>query len=191
MAFLKRRLRRLGFDARIFSYRSVSRDLRQNAARLQQYLALLPADRVHFVGHSLGGLVIRALFHFHAPPPGRIVTLGTPHRGCQVAATLSRNPWLRRLLGRGMQALLARELETWPPPRELGAIAGDLSVGAGRLVVPHLPIPNDGTVTAAETFLPEAADRITLRVSHLGMLLSPEVARQTAGFLRSGRFDHG
>ncbi|HLQ27281.1 MAG TPA: alpha/beta fold hydrolase [Acidiferrobacterales bacterium] len=192
MAVLKRRLQRQGFDARIFSYKSVTRDLRQNAAGLQQYLALLPAARIHFVGHSLGGLVIRALFHFYPrQPPGRIVTLGTPHRGNQVAAKLSRYAWLRPIIGYGMQALLAGELEIWhPPPREIGVIAGNLSLGAGRLVVPHLSRPNDGTVKVAETHLPGAADHITLKVSHFGMLFSPQVARQTAHFLRSGRFDH-
>ena len=192
MAILKQRLRRQGFDVRIFSYKSVAHDLRQNAAGLQQYVAMLHAAPVHLVGYSLGGLVIRALLHFHPEqPPGRIVTFGTPHLGSQVAVKLSHYAWGHRLLGCGIQALLARELDLWrPPAREFGIIAGNLSIGAGRLVVPGQRAPNDGTVAVAETCLPGAADNITLKVSHFGMLFSPQVARQIACFLRSGRFDH-
>jgi pimeloyl-ACP methyl ester carboxylesterase len=192
MAVLKRCLQRRGFDVRVFSYRSVTRDLQQNAAGLQEYVAALRAAPVHFVGHSLGGLVIRALFHFHPQqPPGRIVTLATPHRGNHAAAQLSRYAWLRPTIGYGVQALLAGELERWhSPPREIGVIAGSLSLGAGRLVVRRMSGPNDGTVLVAETRLPGAADHITLKVSHFGMLFSPQVARQTAHFLRFGRFDH-
>jgi pimeloyl-ACP methyl ester carboxylesterase len=184
-------LQRRGFDVRVFSYKSVTRDLRQNAAGLQQYVAAWRAAPIHFVGHSLGGLVIRALFHFHPQqPPGRIVTLGTPHRGNQVAAQFSHSARLRSVIGYGIQALVAGELESWPPPpREIGVIAGTLSLGAGRLVVRRMSGPNDGTVLVAETRLPGATDHITLKVSHFGMLFSPQVGRQTACFLRSGRFD--
>ena len=70
-------------------------------------------------------------------------------------------------------------------------LAGTLSVGLGRVFAPDLPKPNDGAVTTAETRLAAACDRIELRVSHTGMVLSRPVARQVGAFLREGRFEHG
>jgi hypothetical protein len=82
----------------------------------------------------------------------------------------------------------ARRVRRWADPaRPLGVIAGNRSLGIGRLFA-RFSEPNDGTVAVRETQLDGAADRITLPVSHLGMMASPEVASQTAHFLREGRF---
>jgi len=51
-----------------------------------------------------------------------------------------------------------------------------------------LPEENDGTVAVSETRMPGATDHIVLPVSHLGMLLSARVARETGSFLTQGRF---
>jgi hypothetical protein len=69
-----------------------------------------------------------------------------------------------------------------------GVIAGSMSVGMGRIVARGLPVPNDGVVTIDETRLACATDHIVLPVSHSAMLLSKQVARQTAAFLNNGRF---
>ena len=85
MFLLARRLRRHGFAVHAFSYPSARADLTANAARLARFLDALDAATVHLVGHSLGGILIRALFHFHPNrKPGRIVTLATPHGGSRV-----------------------------------------------------------------------------------------------------------
>jgi pimeloyl-ACP methyl ester carboxylesterase len=190
LEWLRRRLAREGYDARLFGYRTVKDSFAQNAARLAAFADGLDAAKLHFVGHSLGGLVIRALLA-SAPPArlGRIVTLGTPHNGSFVAARFARYRGGGPMMGRGIGALLAGRPHEWPrPPCELGIIAGDLGLGLGRLVAPDLPSPHDGTVAVVETQFVGAADHITLHVSHLGMLVSPAVARQTVCFLRSGRF---
>ena len=46
----------------------------------------------------------------------------------------------------------------------------------------------DGTVGVSETRLPGATDHIVLPVSHMGLLVSPRVARETGLFLQNGRF---
>jgi pimeloyl-ACP methyl ester carboxylesterase len=190
LGLLARRLARDGYDARLFGYRTVRGSLAENATRLAAFSHGIDVARLHFVGHSLGGLIIRALLA-SAPPDrlGRIVTLGTPHNGSFVATRFARYPGGSAMVGRGIAGLMAGEPRVWAcPPCELGVIAGDFGLGLGRLVAPDLPSPHDGTVAVAETQFDGAADHITLRVSHLGMLVSPAVARQTACFLRSGRF---
>lgn len=190
LGLLTHRLAREGYDARLFGYPTVRASLAENAERLSAFVRRVDAQRLHFVGHSLGGLVIRALLALEPPDRlGRVVTLGTPHNGSFVAQRFARWPGGRRMMGRGIGAMLAGEPQAWPlPPCELGVIAGDFGLGLGRLVAPDLPSPHDGTVAVAETRVDGVADHITLRVSHLGMLLSPAVARQTACFLRSGCF---
>ncbi len=97
MCLLRRRLGKAGFATQRFSYPTVRSDIAANAARLQQFLSGLDADTVHFVGHSLGGLLILRLFaDFPEQRPGRIVLLGTPYAGSATARNLARRAWGRR-----------------------------------------------------------------------------------------------
>lgn len=183
---LGRRLRHLGWEPRLFSYTSVRDDPAISVQRLREFLQSLHPSTVHLVGHSLGGLLIRAALGQAARlPAGRVVTLGTPHAGSHVSN------WLRRhRMGVAVGhagALLENKLPPWDGRRELGSIAGDLGAGLGRLV-PGLGHPNDGTVAVAETRLEAMTDHICLPVSHTGLLLSAQVARQCDAFLRCGRF---
>ena len=61
-SLLRHRLRRCGYDCRQFSYHSLLRTPAQNAERLQAVLQKIDADVVHFVAHSLGGVVLHHLF---------------------------------------------------------------------------------------------------------------------------------
>ena len=192
--WLRRRLaQELDADARAFSYPSVAADASANARALTKYLSALSADRLHLVGHSLGGLVILKAFErepaLHARlPPGRIVLLGSPVRGSRTARNLASWPFGRKIMGRSIheEVLTARERQ-WDGARQLGVIAGDLGFGLGRLVG-SLRGPSDGTVLVEETLLEGARDRVVLRVSHMGMLFSAAVARAAGAFLSTGRF---
>jgi len=189
LVLLAWRLRRAGFTVHIFSYASVRSDLRANAGHLQRYLTMLPAEEVHLVGHSLGGILIRALHHYYPQQrPGRIVTLASPHQGSIAAQTLARSAIGRRMLGRSVVPLLEGQPQGWPvPKREIGIIRGSHALGLGRLLT-RLTIPNDGVLTEAETELAGAAGHVAVPASHSGLLLSREAVRQVSAFLRSGRF---
>ncbi|MCW8972776.1 MAG: alpha/beta fold hydrolase [Gammaproteobacteria bacterium] len=188
MYLLRRRLQKAGYAVYQFSYRSVAGTLEENARQLNAFVQEFEGETVHFVAHSLGGLVVRRLFHdFPHQRPGRIVTLGTPHSGSYVANRLSRSGLFRKLLGCSLVPL-SGELYPWPGDRELGSIAGSLSVGVGWLVR-DLSRPNDGTVAVAETRLEGMTDHLVVHTSHMAMLLSKKVAGQTLHFLRHGRFD--
>ncbi|MCR4300401.1 MAG: alpha/beta fold hydrolase [Sulfuricaulis sp.] len=190
LTVLGRQLRRQGFKIYIFSYPSVRSDLIDNAARLSRFLETLDADTVHLVGHSLGGILIRALFQNHPrQKPGRVVTLGTPHGGSRVAAHLSQHVIWRRVMGKGTAQLLAAVPQQWAaPPCDVGAICGTRSLGIGRFLVRHLPRPNDGLLTVKESAYPAALEHLALPVSHTGMLFSRTVARQVGAFLKHGHF---
>lgn len=188
MAVLQRRLCECGFDARRFSYYSARLSPAQNAVRLNDFLWTVHSPVVHFVCHSLGGLVVRHLFsRFPEQRPGRVVTLGTPHRGSFVAARLARIRPFRLLLGASLREGLLGEAPPWQDARALAVIAGTRSLGTGELVS-GLPKPNDGTVAVIETELPGMRTHVQLPVTHTGLLVSPIVAHYVCEYLKSGAF---
>ena len=188
MTALRRWLSRHGFRVVLFSYPAVTADLATNAATLDRFLARVPGERVHLVGHSLGGLVILTLLQ-RCPParPGRVVLLGSPVAGCVAADGLARCTWGRALLGRSLPQWTPASAASALAVREVGMIAGNLGRGLGGLVT-RFPGPHDGAVTVEETRLPGLADHLVLPVGHSGMLLSRAVAAGIARFLRHGRF---
>jgi pimeloyl-ACP methyl ester carboxylesterase len=192
MQLQRRYLARMGFDTACYSYPSVRYTLTENADRLAQFARTLAVPTIHWVGHSLGGLVIlRMLERESALPPGRIVLAGVPYGDSYAGRILAGSALGARALGRSVREWLDMPKPTQFPGREIGVIAGTRSVGLGRVFARGLPQPNDGAVTLAETRLAAACDRIELPVTHTGMLLSRRVARQTGAFLRDGRFDRG
>jgi len=191
MAMLRRRLNRMDLAASCYSYPSMRRSLTENADHLARFARSLHAPHVHWVGHSLGGLVVlRMLQREPALPPGRIVLLGVPYQDGHTQGTLVASGIGERLLGRSMREWREIARPEKFPGREIGVVAGSLSMGLGRLVARGLPVPNDGSVTVAETEMAATCDRIVLPVSHSSMLFSRLVARQIGVFLRTGRFDH-
>jgi len=187
MSLLRKRLKKCGFRPVQFSYPTVRCNLEDNAARLQRYVKQLDADTVHFVAHSLGGLLLRQFFHDYPDQrPGRVVTLGTPHTGSQVAIRMGNNPFGKFLLGKSFLHGLQGGVPAWRGERELAVFAGRVSVGVGRLIQ-QLPKPNDGTVAVQETLLPGMTKHQVSDTTHMGLLFSSEVAKAVCEFLRNGK----
>lgn len=144
---------------------------------------------VHYVGHSLGGLLIRAYLQEHRPRNlGRVVLLGTPNQGTAIVDRF-RDHWWMKLLGPTTNALgtdsksFPNSLE--PPWYPVGVIAGVANRGYNE---PWLPGADDGLVTVEATMLEGMSDFIVIRTGHGFMRYDPEVARQTISFLNDGQF---
>jgi pimeloyl-ACP methyl ester carboxylesterase len=188
---LRLHLRAQGFDARPFAYASMRESLADNARRLAEFALSLGAPRLHFVGHSLGGLIVwRTLIDQAELPPGRAVLLGSPVLGSHAARRFAQHGLGQTLLGRSIRELIEGEVPAASPPRELGVIAGSLAIGLGQVVAPDLPRPNDGVVAVSETLVAGAADRIVLPLTHTALVIAGGAARQAGHFLRHGRFRH-
>lgn len=189
MAALKRRLEPLGLRVASFGYHSVTRSLADNAAALADFIERMPGDRVHLIGHSLGGVLIRdALARSALQRIGRVVCLGSPLRGSRTAARLARLPGGRAAIGKCLAEHNDRGgFQSWGTPVEVGSIAGRVPLGFGRLLGPF-PEPNDGTVAVAETTVEGLRDHVVLPVSHVALLWSTLVAEQVEYFLVHGRF---
>jgi pimeloyl-ACP methyl ester carboxylesterase len=172
-----------------FRYASLRRTLGENAASLSRACDALPGEMVHFVGHSLGGIVVLTMLERCGwTRPGRVVALGSPFLGSAVARARLGGRLFSALLGRGVQeAAWTVDRAPWTGPQEIGVIAGSVPFGLGALLA-RIEKPHDGTVTVAETRLPGAADHAVVPVTHTALLLSPTVADLTGRFLRTGRF---
>jgi triacylglycerol lipase len=149
------------------------------------------SGRVHFVTHSLGGVMVRAYLAAHPMPQvGRVVMLAPPNHGSEYVDIAGEWTLFRAVLGP-----TATQLGTAPTslpnrlPRadfELGVIAGTGSINPlGRALIPGI---SDGTVSVTSTRLDGMRDFIELPVSHTFIMRNPEVAQQTIRFLRAGSF---
>ena len=151
------------------------------------------APRLHFVTHSMGGIVLRCYLRDHPLPNlGRVVMLAPPNAGSELADRLKPTRLYRTVNGPAGQQLgtagLPRELGPWPAGAgELGIIAGDRSLNP--LFSSWLPGPSDGKVTVASTRLEGMTDFITVRSSHTWLAWRSDVIRQIRAFLHSGRFN--
>jgi pimeloyl-ACP methyl ester carboxylesterase len=188
MSWLARQLRKAGYDVRRFSYPSIRGELRDNVERLKRFVDSLSGDRVHFVCHSMGGLLVHEFFRqYPEQRPGRIVALGTPFNGSWTARRVRELRLPRWTLGKTLLSLLSRENVNWDGSCSLGIIAGTYSLGIGT-VLGKIPSGSDGTVTVEETKLSGATAHITAPLNHFGLLISPAVFRQVDCFLRQGHF---
>jgi len=182
------RLRKAGFQTHCFSYPSVYKTPAQNARLFARFARSVSADKVHFVAHSLGGIVLMHYFHENKETrPGRVVMLGSPVKGSSNAKIINNLPLFRLALGESIEQGLLGDIPAWGNQRQLGMIAGSKSLGVGNLLG-RSHAPNDGAVLIEETRIPQLADHITLPVSHSGMLLSAKVSEQIIHFIENGYF---
>lgn len=192
MSLLKKRLRSRGYTVHQFRYRMVTRDLAHNRDRLRDFIARQQTDKVHLIGHSLGGvLALQTLRKYPELHVGRVVCLGSPLVDSQAGRRVAKFGAGRAIIGKTLpQALFESPLNEWTGAQEVGVIAGTRSFGLGR-IVGGVPVPNDGMVAVAETQLPGIIDHITVWVGHAVLVLAPEVAVQAAWFIRHGKFRRG
>jgi pimeloyl-ACP methyl ester carboxylesterase len=184
---LARRLRAAGYIVDVFDYASVFGDATRTCERLRARMREAGADRVHLVGHSLGGiLALEATRRMRDLPRGHIVCLGPPLKGSSVARLLAHFPGGRWILGSNRNVLVAG-VERWDGSRPVGVVAGQMPFGLG-VTIGALTAPHDGTVAVEETKLGGLADHCTVDATHTGLLFSSDVADLTVGFLRDGRF---
>ena len=149
------------------------------------------ADVVHFVTHSMGGILVRAyLAQGELERMGRVVMLGPPNQGSEVVDHLANVPGFELINGPAGKQLGTAEDAL---PKSLGAVNFELGVIAGTrtlnpLLSQLLPNPDDGKVAVAATKVEGMTDFIALPVSHPLMMNSALVIEQVLAFLQNGRF---
>ena len=184
------RLKRLGFKVHYFNYNSILTTPARAARKLQVKIDHLGVTKLHYVAHSLGGLVLLHLFdQFADLPSGRVVMLGSPVQGSRLAQRLSRSIILKPFVGKAMErGLSGEDIPNWQGNRDWAMLAGSKPLGIGTLFG-GFNGPNDGTVLIDETRHPAQKVHITLPLGHLGLLYSPTTPALTAEFLMTGHIN--
>ena len=184
MRVLGGRLEESGFLVRYFRYRSWRGGLAQAASDLRCFVDATDGEQVHLLGHSLGGVVIAKMLEEASPSrPGRVAMLGSPMGGSAAARILSGSRIGRWLVGGVIREGIVEHAPKWPGGRELLVVAGDIPFGSGLLL--GLRKPHDGVVRVEETRV-EGARTVTIRASHVGLLLSRKAAALLASHFRAG-----
>ena len=194
---LEAALRDHGFETQSWDYpRSLA--LADLVARFRHFLERLnPPGLVHFVGHSLGGILIRGALRRPAPVTvGRIVMIAPPNTGVGLLDRAGLIGLARWAYGRPARDLVdgGRGIAAYGvPDADIGVLAGTrrfhplnptayLSALLGRQGF------HDGTIDVEHTKLPGMTDFLTVPASHTWIASDPEVIRQTLHFLEHGGF---
>ena len=147
---------------------------------------------VHFVCHSMGGLLARVYVARHRPKRlGRVVMLGTPNGGSEIADRLKHIGAYRAWFGPAGQQLGTQRdaavVAMFPAvDYPVGIIAGNRSVYP--ITSAFLPRPHDGRVSVENTRLDGMADHIIVETSHPWLVRNGPAIAQTIAFLRDGHF---
>ncbi len=157
------------------------------------------ASTIHVVTHSLGGILLRQyLVSNQIDGLSRVVMLGPPNQGSQLADTIQNSaalqslPWLQSLQPPAAAELVTGETSV---PILLGAVNFELGIIAGTnnhrpFIASRIKEPNDGTVTVNETKVEGMKDFIQLPTTHTFMMWNESVLEQTLHFLNQGQFNY-
>ncbi len=193
---MERSFRTAGYNVINVNYPSRSATIEELTSQVFQSLEenLPNLGTVHFVTHSMGGILLKNYLQDHKIKNlGRVVMLAPPSRGSEVPDKLSGLKLYRWIngpsgnqMGTGTNSLPLRLKE---PEMELGVIAGDRSINPILSLL--IPGPDDGKVSIARVRPAGATDFIRLHVTHTCMMWNRQVIEQTKAFLKNGAFQKG
>ena len=188
-------LERAGFTTVNLDYASRSKALEALAEDIHpaiQHFTDRIDGSVHFVCHSMGGLLARVYIARYRPQRlGRVVMLGTPNSGSEIADRLKNMGIYRAFFGPAGQQLGTKRdaaIEALFPPIDypVGIIAGNRSIDP--VTGAMLPKPHDGRVSVEKTMIDGMADHVVVGTAHPWLVRNSVAVAQTIAFLQDGAF---
>ena len=159
--------------------------------RIRDSAPLRACSRVHFVTHSMGGIVLRQMLSKHRIERlGRVVMLGPPNQGSELVDRLGSWRLFRWIngpagqqLGTGPDSVPGR---LGPVDFELGVIAGDRSIN--WINSGMIPGVDDGKVSVERTKVAGMKDHLVVHTTHPTMLSHRTVISAVSRFFWTGTF---
>jgi pimeloyl-ACP methyl ester carboxylesterase len=191
MRYLARELERRGYHTLVPTLPTTFQNVRTCSETLAHMLETHPpgGDVVHFVGHSMGGLVIRDYLSQRVVEGlGRVVLIGTPNGGSRYANLLLGLPFSQELFD-GLQDLAEPGPNIAPPLNvplpDIGIIAGTRPDPVRNLL---LPGEHDGLVAVESVRRIAASGEMLIPCAHERLHWRPDTAEAVARFLETGKF---
>lgn len=195
MARLAAHLSGEGYNVVNLGYPSTSLSVAESASLLDNELKVHcehTRGQVHFVTHSLGGIIVRAYLKQHSPANlGRVVMLSPPNQGSEITDKLQDNIFYKWSTGPAGQELGAGDDSTpnqlGPVNFALGVITGDRSLNP--IFSSWIGGPSDGKVSVKRAAVTGMADFLVVNHSHTYIMRSSAVLRHVSHFLKKGSFE--
>jgi triacylglycerol lipase len=149
------------------------------------------SSKVHFVTHSLGGILVRYYLQDHEITNlGRVVMIAPPNGGSEVIDAMIGTPGFELLHGPTGVQLGTDDASI---PSQLGPVAFEVGIIAGTRTVnfmlsQYLPNPDDGKVSMERTKVAGMADFVALPHSHSFIMKKPAAIAQAQAFIATGHF---
>ena len=194
MVYMQERLTEAGYTVFNFDYESRKKDIGSLVSDLQKFIegCCLQNDRpLHFVTHSLGGILVRAYLSRNKPENlGRVVMLSPPNKGSDVVDYFEEYSLFKYFFGPA-----AAELGTGYDsfPNRLGPADFEVGIITGNRTIDPISSwiidgDDDGKVSIEQAKLEGMADFMVVQVSHAYIMTNPAVVNQVIYFLQKGRF---
>lgn len=194
MLYMQEKLTEAGYSVYNYGYASRKSEIDSLVIDLQKYLKTCCSQQksdLHFVGHSLGAILVRAYIAQKRPKNlGRVVMLSPPNKGSETIDLLKDYSLFRKIFGPASMQL-GTDPESFPNSLgpadfELGIITGDRTIDPISSWI--IPGKDDGKVAVENTKLEGMADFIVIHVSHAFIMKNKMVADEVIHFLQKGRF---
>lgn len=197
MSRIEKAFEKSGWEVLNWDYPSRDKRIEEHAEDLVVILNEIacerPGEPIHFVTHSLGGIIVRAaLNHPNCPKEakiGKAVLIAPPNQGAIFARKLKENAFFRWVMGdqSGYELMNApnfKHLGPFPETKEVLIIAGNLGFN------PYIKGSNDGKVAVDETLLNTPHEHTIVGAGHSWISISPKVIRLAKSFLIDEREEH-
>lgn len=190
MKYVAQTFKDAGMQVTNWGYKSREKKIEGHAADLVQDLRQIAEQRpgcpIHFVTHSMGGLILRAaISHPDCPDEakmGKAVLIAPPNQGAIWGRILERFSLAKKIAKKeaGLQLMTEKDFEhlgTFPPSMQVLVIAGNLNCN------PFLKGDNDGTVVVSETYLTSAHEHVTIKAEHKSIVFNRKAIRLSKSFI--------
>jgi hypothetical protein len=184
--------KKAGYNVINIDYDSTNKDLLTLARKLDRKLKAKKLSKpMHFITHSMGGLLTRVYIAHHRPTNlGSVAMLGPPNKGSEVADWLKENLLYQTYYGPAGQELGTKQGKTLtsllPIDYPLGIIAGNQSIDPISSNI--IPGNDDGKVSIENTKIDGMKDHIVMSTTHAFMMHNDDVVKQALYFIKNGKF---
>lgn len=187
MSYLKFSYEKNGFIVYNFDYNTVKYN-DETLSSFNNFVLNIKEKDVYFVGHSMGGILIRNYFEKYNPifNDTCIVTIGTPHNGSSLGKKV-KETYFDFILGTAGDSGVFDGLPEWSEKCDLGCIIGIWNLGPNNIYNAKRK-EGDGTVLVTEAYLKNAKDTIKIKSNHTGLVYSKKVIKHSIKFFKERSF---